>query len=193
MNIWSDWAPKQFKISSNIKLLLNLEQARPYRMWSYNFFPSYHECSVCDAAASHIKKKMIWEQRDKQKAVQTLQQVVEVKNQLNNHEVSMAAVTSTKLMSNTLKGIKQFHKFTTSTEKNVIYAISNSIQSKHVHNYCPRDVVPLDDLIIWYNIVNNINLMVFQFELTITFPDLRSDVRYRINIVDNLLSEIISP
>jgi hypothetical protein len=148
VNIWSDGGPKHFKISSNIKFLLSLQQARPHQAWSYNFFPSYHGCSVCDAAASHIKQKVNQEQRDKQKAIRTPQQVVEVGNQLNNHEVSMAAITTIKLKSNTLHGIKQFHKFTTSREKNVIFAFSDSTQSEYTRKYYPRDVIPLDDYLV---------------------------------------------
>ena len=51
--IWSDGDPKHFKISANICFILSLQQAQPEINWSYNFFPSYHGCSVL-----LIEKKM---------------------------------------------------------------------------------------------------------------------------------------
>jgi len=148
INIWSDGGPKHFKISANIRFLLSLQHARPNQSWSYNFFPSYHGCSVCDAAASHIKQKVNQEQRNSQIAIRNPEGVVAVGNQLNKHEVTLASITTTKLEANTLKGIKRYHKFTTSKEKNIIYAYIDSTQSEYTKKFHPRDIVPLDDIII---------------------------------------------
>ncbi len=71
IKIWSDGGPKHFKISANIRFLLSLQQAQSEIDWSYNFSPSYHGCSVCDGAASHIKQKLNVSMRDDQVAVKT--------------------------------------------------------------------------------------------------------------------------
>ena len=86
--------------------------------------------------------------RDDQIAVRTPEQVVQIGSQLKHHEVTLASITSTNLTTTTLHGIKQYYKFTTSKEKNIIYAYSNSKQSKYVHRYLPRDVLQLEDIII---------------------------------------------
>lgn len=148
VKIWSDGGPKHFKISANIRFLLSLQQARPDIEWSYNFFPSYHGCSVCDAAASHIKQQVNRSMRDEQIPIRTPQQVIEVGSQLQHHEVTAATVTETGLQANTLKGIKQYHKFVASAEKNVIYAYGDSVQPDYDHRYFPRNVVSLDDIIV---------------------------------------------
>ena len=86
--------------------------------------------------------------RDDQIAVRTPEQVVQIGSQLKHHEVTLASITSTNLTTTTLHGIKQYYKFTTSKEKNIIYAYPNSKQSKYVHRYLPRDVLQLEDIII---------------------------------------------
>ena len=116
--------------------------------WSYNFFPAYHGCSVCDGAASHVKQAINRSMRDNQIAIQTADQVVSVISTLQNHEATMATITSTNLSANTLHGIKKYHKFTTNREKNVIYAYSDSTQTEYDHKYMPRDVVTLDDICV---------------------------------------------
>jgi len=58
VNIWSDGGPKHFKISFNMKFLATFQHSNIEINWSYHFFPTYHGCSVCDAATSHAKKKM---------------------------------------------------------------------------------------------------------------------------------------
>jgi hypothetical protein len=146
VKIWSDGGPKHFKISANIKFLLSLQQSKSEIIWEYNFFPSYHGCSVCDGAASHFKQLLNRTMRDDHVAIRSPEQVVTAGAHLNHHEVTMAAVASTNLSSVTLKGIKKYHKFTTSKEKNIIYAYSDSKQVEYDHRYLPRDVVQLDDI-----------------------------------------------
>ncbi len=75
--IWSDGGPKHFKVSANIRFILSLQQVQPEIDWSYNFFPSYHRCSVYNRAASHIKP-INRSMKDEQKAIQTSKQVVSV-------------------------------------------------------------------------------------------------------------------
>jgi hypothetical protein len=95
------------------------------------------------------KKERIQLETELQTAMEekrSLEQVVTAGAHLNHHEVTMAAVASTNLSSVTLKGIKKYHKFTTSKEKNIIYAYSDSKQVEYDHRYLPRDVVQLDDI-----------------------------------------------
>jgi len=148
VNIWSDGGPKHFKISANIRFLLSLQHAQPDREWSYSFFPSYHGCSVCDGVASHIKQAVNREMRDEHKAIRTPEEVVVVGNKLKHHEVSLATLTSSNLDANTLKGIKRYHKFVTSKDKNIIYAYNNSTQLEYAHRYLPRDVIGFDDIFV---------------------------------------------
>lgn len=148
INIWSDGGPKHFKISANIRFLLSLQQARPAQDWSYNFFPSYHGCSVCDGVASHIKQAVNREMCNEHIAIRCPEQVVTVGQRLKNHEISLATTTPTKLDANTLKGIKQYHKFTTSKTHSVIFAYGDSTQSEYDHRYHPRGVVPFDDIMV---------------------------------------------
>jgi len=146
--IWSDGGPKHFKISANICFILSLQQAQPEINWSYNFFPSYHGCSVCDGAASHIKQAINRTMRDDQIAIRSSEQIVSVISGLQNHEATLAISTSTNISANTLKGIKKYHKFTTDREKNVIYAYIDSSQTEYDHRYKPRDVIPFEDIVI---------------------------------------------
>jgi cell division protein FtsB len=148
VSIWSDGGPKHFKISANIRFILSLQQARPDINWIYNFFPSYHGCSICDGVASQAKQAIKRSMGNEQIAIRTAEQVVSVIDNLNNHQATMATVTSTNLSANTLHGIKKYHKFTTSKEKNVIYAYSDSTQTEYAHKYMLRDVVSLDDILV---------------------------------------------
>jgi len=148
VNIWSDGGPKHFKISANIRFLLSLQTAIPETIWTYNFFPSYHGCSVCDGVASHIKQQLNRTMRDERVAIRTPEQVVACGNQLQHHEVTLATVTPTDLSASTLKGIKRYHKFQTSTTTNTIYAYTNSVQEDYDHRFIPRDVVALEDILI---------------------------------------------
>ena len=88
INIWSDGEPKHFKISINMRFVVTLQRARTDINWSYNFFPAYHGCSVCDAAASHAKKTIITSQTDISIAIRSSQEVipkiVSLKNQVFN-------------------------------------------------------------------------------------------------------------
>ncbi len=148
VSIWSDGGPKHFKISSNIRFILSLQQAQPDIGWIYNFFPSYHGCSVCDGVASHAKQAIKRSMGNEQIAIKTAEQVVSVIDTLNNHEATMATITHTNLSASTLHGIKKYHKFTTSREKDVIYAYSDSTQTEYDHKYMPRDVVSFDDILV---------------------------------------------
>ena len=103
---------------------------------------------MCDGVASHIKQAVNREMKDEHKAIQIPEQVVTVGSKLKHHEVSLATITSTKLDANTLKGIKKYHKFTTSKEKNVIYAYIDSTQLKYTHRYFPCDVIDFDDILV---------------------------------------------
>jgi hypothetical protein len=144
--IWSDGGPKHFKISANMRFILSLQQAWPEVNWSYNFFPSFHGCSVCDGAASHLKQAINRTMRDEQIAIRNSQQIISVGSQLKNHELSLVTLTTTDLRANTLKGIKKYHKFTTNKEKDIIYAYSDSQQLEYDHKYLPRNILQLDDM-----------------------------------------------
>ena len=76
INIWSDGEPKHFKISTNMRFVVTLQKARTDINWSYNFFSAYHECSVCDAAASHTKKAVITSQMDTSIAIKSPEEVI---------------------------------------------------------------------------------------------------------------------
>jgi len=88
------------------------------------------------------------EMRDEHKAIRTPEEVVVVGNKLKHHEVSLATLTSSNLDANTLKGIKRYHKFVTSKDKNIIYAYNNSTQLEYAHRYLPRDVIGFDDIFV---------------------------------------------
>jgi hypothetical protein len=71
VKIWSDGGPKHFKISSNMKFLLTLQQSKPDVMWEYNFFAPYHGCSICDGVAAQAKGILNVTMRDEQTAIKT--------------------------------------------------------------------------------------------------------------------------
>jgi hypothetical protein len=82
------------------------------------------------------------------KAIQKPEQVVVVENQLKHHEAFLAVITFTNLKSKTFHDIKQYHKFTPDKKRNIICAYSDSTQTEYKHKYCPKQVVPLDDILV---------------------------------------------
>ena len=103
---------------------------------------------VCDGVALHIKQAVNREMRDEHKAIRTPEEVVVVGNKLKHHEVSLATLTSSKLDANTLKGIKKYHKFVASKDKNAIFAYNDSTQLQYIKKYLPRDVIDFDDILV---------------------------------------------
>ncbi len=69
-------------------------------------------------------------------------------NKLKHHEVSLATLTLSKLDANTLKGIKKYHKFVASKDKNAIFAYNDSTQLQYTKKYLPRDVIDFDDILV---------------------------------------------
>ena len=79
-------------------------------------------------------------------AIRTSEQIVSTVSALTNHVASQVTRVTSDLSSNTLKGIKQYFKFTAHKQKNWIYAYSDSVQTEYEHRYLPREVVGLTDI-----------------------------------------------
>ena len=58
-----------------MKFLATLQHYYKEIDWTYNFFPPYHGCSVCDGAAAHAKKKVTTSMMDTGIAIRTSEQV----------------------------------------------------------------------------------------------------------------------
>ena len=84
--------------------------------------------------------------KDDQIAIRTSEQVVSVIDGLKNHEATLATSTLTDMSANTLHGIEKYYKFTTSKEKDVTYAYTDSTQTEYDQKYLPRDVIPFEDI-----------------------------------------------
>src|SRR5690606_25957164 len=57
INIWSDGGGKHFKTTPTITFFARLQQTVG-KTFYYNFFASHHGHSVCDAVASHAKRRL---------------------------------------------------------------------------------------------------------------------------------------
>lgn len=148
ISIWSDGGPKHFKITSNMKFLLAIQHHFSNIDWVYNFFPSYHGCSICDGAAAHVKNKINQTMRNEHISIKTTQQTIDTINELQNHEAFPARITQEDLSANTFKGIKKYHKFIADKRKKIIYAFENSSQTKSKRKYQPQDFVKYEELTV---------------------------------------------
>jgi hypothetical protein len=128
VKIWSDGGPKHFKISSNMKFLLAIQQKKLNIQWEYNFFAPYHGCSICDGVAAQAKGALNVSMRDQQKAIHESTEAVKTIGQLKNHQAVVVKPANNDFTTPTLKGIKQFFKFQADRQKNIIYAFKNSSQ-----------------------------------------------------------------
>ena len=146
VKIWSDGGPKHFKISANMKFLLVIQQEEPNIKWIYNFFASYHGCSICDGVAAQAKETLSRTMRDTQKAIRKVPEAIEIVGKLRNHVASTVAITSNNLSTPTLHGIKSFHKFEADKHKNYIFAYRASEDSKWAKRYQPQNIDNLSDL-----------------------------------------------
>ena len=146
VKIWSDGGPKHFKISANMKFLLAIQQEEPNIKWIYNFFASYHGCSICDGVAAQAKETLSRTMRNTQKAIRTVPEAIEIVGKLCNHVASTVAITSNNLSTPTLHGIKSFHKFEADKHKNYIFAYRTSEDSKWAKRYQPQNIDNLSDL-----------------------------------------------
>ena len=147
VKVWSDGGPKHFKISANMKFFMAIQQATPEVKWIYNFFASYHGCSICDGVAAQAKGNINRTMRDIQLAIRTTPEAIKVVGKPGNHVASTVAIVSNHFSTPTLQGIKSFHKFEADTHKNFLYAYRTSEDSKWEKRYCPQDVLNLLDLL----------------------------------------------
>ena len=147
VKVWSDGGPKHFKISANMKFFMAIQQATPEVKWVYNFFASYHGCSICDGVAAQAKGAINRTMRDIQLAIRTTPEAIKVVGKLGNHVASTVAIVSNDFSTPTLQGIKSFHKFEADAHKNFLYAYRTSEDSKWEKRYCPQDVLNLLDLL----------------------------------------------
>ena len=100
VNIWSDGGPKHFKISANMKFFATIQHCNKEIDWSYNFFPAYHDCSVCDGTAAYAKKKVITSMMDTDIAIRTPEQVITEVEKLKNHVTTAAIIAKGKFSHN---------------------------------------------------------------------------------------------
>jgi len=120
VKIWSDGGPKHFKISANMKFFLAIQQNFPHVKWIYKFFASYHGCSVCDGVAAQAKGILNRTMRDTQMAIRKVPEAIKTVGKLGGHITSTVEISSNNFSTQTLQGIKSFHKFEADTQNNYI-------------------------------------------------------------------------
>ena len=143
VKIWSDGGPKHFKISANMKFFLAIQQSIPTVKWIYNFFASYHGCSVCDGVAAQAKGTINRTMRDTQIAIREVPKAIEIIAKLGGHVASTVVIPSNDFSSQTFHGIKSYHKFEVNTTKNYIYAFTTSEDSKYSKRFHPQEIEDL--------------------------------------------------
>jgi hypothetical protein len=110
IQIWSDGGPKHFKITAALIFFCVL-QLETKKKFTYNFFTSYHGHSVCDAMASHIKKKLIKETLNYDLYIDSSEELISIMNQIEGYENKIIDIDEEKQTCGTLKGIRKYHKF----------------------------------------------------------------------------------
>jgi hypothetical protein len=124
--IWSDGGPKHFKISANLKLFQAIQKKFSEIQWEYHFFPAYHGCNVCDAIASHAKKRINEFSRNFHLPMDIADKVTTQINTLANHQATPAIILKNPLLSETFTNITKYFKFMAPADENKIYAYENS-------------------------------------------------------------------
>jgi hypothetical protein len=124
--IWSDGGPKHFKISANLKLFQAIQKMVPNISWKYHFFPAYHGYNVCDAIASHTKKRINEYSRNFHQLIDGTDKVTNQINTLTNYWAITAIIPKLPLVSETFTNITKYFKFIAPADENKIYAYGNS-------------------------------------------------------------------
>ena len=88
-----------------MRLLQAIQELKPDIQWEYNFFPAYHGCNVCDAAASHAKKKINDNSRNYRQSIGNPKIILEKINQLTNHQATSISTSKQLILSKTFKNI----------------------------------------------------------------------------------------
>ncbi len=146
VKIWSDGGPKHFKISSNMKFFLAIQQAFPRKCWIYSFFAPYHGCSICDGVAAHAKGILNRTSRDENLPIRTADMALATIQKLTHHSPSSVHLASNDFSTSTLHGIKQYYKFIFSKDNNKIYAYLDNSQKEHNQEYCPQKLIEFLDV-----------------------------------------------
>jgi len=125
IEIFSDGAGKHFKTTAIMNFFAFMQMFLK-KCIIYHFFESNHGHSVCDAAASHVKKAINVFQRDKGEAVRVPPQVVDVANGIKNHDAMIAPIQPDIIFPefDTFHGIRKLRKFTFDEEYAYGYRIS---------------------------------------------------------------------
>ena len=134
LEIFSDGAGKHFKTTAIMNFFSTIQMFSGIKV-VYNFFESNHGHSVCDAAASHVKKAISVFQRDHNEAVRTSQQIVEVANTIKNHDAIVAPNNPQVELDDfkTFAGIRSQRKFTFTETHAYGYKLSKDLNHEDVY------------------------------------------------------------
>jgi len=101
----------------------------------YHFFESNHGHSICDAAASHVKKGINVFQRDQNEAVRTPQQIVNVAKGIKHHDAVVAPDHPEVELDEfkTFTGIRRQRKFTFTETHAYGYHLSKDAAHEEVY------------------------------------------------------------
>lgn len=122
--IWSDGCGRHFKNSMMMVFWLELMKMKNFKI-EINFFESYHGNNACDAASSHVKKKLNEHQRNTESILTDSYQISQIISLVKNHTGSQGPTDCTGTVKiETMTGIKSFYKFIPKFENN-----RNSIQA----------------------------------------------------------------
>jgi hypothetical protein len=146
VKVWSDGGPKHFKISSNMKFFLAIQQAFPEKQWIYSFFAPYHGCSICDGVAAHAKGILNRTSRDENLPIRTADLALKTIQKLENHSPSSVQLASNDFSTPTLHGIKKYFKFTFDSESNWICAYLDNSETEYSKQYHPQQLIDFLDI-----------------------------------------------
>jgi len=134
IEIFSDGAGKHFKTTAIMNFFAFLKMYLDIDI-VYHFFESNHGHSICDAAASHIKKAINVFQRDRDEAVRTPQQIVNVAKGIKHHDAVVAPDHPEVELDEfkTFTGIRRQRKFTFTETHAYGYHLSKDAAHEEVY------------------------------------------------------------
>ncbi len=110
IRIWTNGGPHHFRISANMWIISQLQLHFPHHFFIYNFFAAHHGHSVCDAVASHGKRKVMTVRRNEQRPIRTSAALVDVLGTIEHHISSPASsLPSPRLKLKTLASIRSLN------------------------------------------------------------------------------------
>lgn len=104
ISLWSDGGPKHFKVSSTVNFFSYVNET--FKV-IYNFYESYHGHSICDCAASHIKRRLEKHVNEDRWMIHSSNDIVRSASTLPNVIATLAQIEKESRDCATIKGIRR--------------------------------------------------------------------------------------